>query len=181
MIRWFLNEYLGINSRPVPPYSLDQRKIDLLSLYMLVTKDGGYREVTTENIWPIIAKDLGFEYKDGDYMRIVYAMYLDVLEHYYKYKTVQEKVHVKEVVNEGAKSSQRCHRKTKSADMGRDVTAGEDHKGVESTHAAFFAGIDDDDWNQVKRRKRFNFNHARWAVEEANRSVMNQALKHNQV
>ncbi|KAM0058581.1 putative transcription factor & chromatin remodeling ARID family [Helianthus debilis subsp. tardiflorus] len=181
MIRWFLNEFLGINSRPVPPFSLDQRKIDLLSLYMLVTKDGGYREVTTKNIWPIIAIDLGFEYKDGDYMRIVYAMYLDVLEYYYKYKTIQEKVHVKEVVNEGAESSQRSHRKTKSEDMGRDVAAGEDHKGAESTQVAFFAGIDDDDWNQVKRRKRFNFNQARWAVEEANQTVMNQALKHNQV
>ncbi|KAJ0512162.1 putative transcription factor & chromatin remodeling ARID family [Helianthus annuus] len=76
MIRWFLNEYMGINSRPVPPYSSDQRKIDLLSLYILVTKDGGYREVTTENTWPIIAKDMGFEYKDGDYMRIIYAMYV---------------------------------------------------------------------------------------------------------
>ncbi|MFS7902461.1 putative transcription factor & chromatin remodeling ARID family [Helianthus anomalus] len=59
MVQWFLNEYLGINYRPIPPYSLDQQKIDLLSLYMLVEKDGGYREVTTENTWPIIAKDLG--------------------------------------------------------------------------------------------------------------------------
>ncbi|MFS8010118.1 hypothetical protein Hanom_Chr14g01293231 [Helianthus anomalus] len=66
-------------------------------------------------------------------MRIVYAMSLDVLEYYYKYKTVQEKVHVKEVVNDGAESSQRSHRKTKSEDMGHDVAAGEDHKGTEST------------------------------------------------
>ncbi|MFS8010119.1 hypothetical protein Hanom_Chr14g01293241 [Helianthus anomalus] len=50
MVQWFLNEYLGINYRPIPPYSLDQRKIDLLSLYMLVEKDGEYREVTIENI-----------------------------------------------------------------------------------------------------------------------------------
>ncbi|MFS7923597.1 putative transcription factor & chromatin remodeling ARID family [Helianthus anomalus] len=46
MIRWFLNEYMGINSRPVPPYYLDQRKIDLLSLYILVAKDGGYPQKT---------------------------------------------------------------------------------------------------------------------------------------
>ncbi|KAF5805083.1 putative transcription factor & chromatin remodeling ARID family [Helianthus annuus] len=181
MVQWFLNEYLGINHRPIPPYSMDQRKIDLLSLYMLVEKDGGYRNVTTENMWPIIAKDPGLEYKDGDYIRIVYAMYLDVLEYYYKYKAVQEKLHVKEVTVDGADSSQRNHRKTRSEDIGCKGTAGEDHQEVEPTQAAFFAGIKDDDWHQMKRRKRFNFNQARWAVEEANRSVMNQAHKHNQV
>ncbi|MFS7971171.1 hypothetical protein Hanom_Chr09g00829591 [Helianthus anomalus] len=108
-------------------------------------------------------------------------MYLDVLEYYYKYKTVQENVHVKEVVNEDVESSQRRHTKTKSDDMGRGVAASEDNKGAKSEQATFFARIDDGDWNQVKRRKKFNFNYARWAVEEANRSVMNHALKHNQV
>ncbi|KAJ0915453.1 hypothetical protein HanPSC8_Chr06g0250011 [Helianthus annuus] len=40
MIRSFLNEYMGITSKPVPPYFSDQRKIDLLSLYILVARDG---------------------------------------------------------------------------------------------------------------------------------------------
>ncbi|KAJ0711627.1 putative transcription factor interactor and regulator CCHC(Zn) family [Helianthus annuus] len=181
MVRWFLNEYLGITHRPIPPYTMDQRKIDLLSLYMLVEKDGGYRDVTTENIWPIVAKDLGLEYKDGDYIRIVYAMYLDVLEYYYKYKTVQENVQVKEVTNDDADSSQRSHRKTRSEDMGCNDTSGGKHQEFEPTQVAFYAGIRDDNWHQMKRRKKFNFNQARWAVEEANRTVMNQAHKHNQV
>ncbi|MFS7951269.1 putative transcription factor & chromatin remodeling ARID family [Helianthus anomalus] len=133
MVPWFLNEFLGITHRPIPPYFMDQRKIDLLSLYMLVEKDGGYRDVTTENIWPIVAKDLGLEYKDGDYIRIVYAMYLDVLEYYYKYKTVQEKVQVKEVTNDGADSSQRSHRKTRSEDMGCNDTSGGEHQEFEPT------------------------------------------------
>ncbi|KAF5817367.1 putative transcription factor & chromatin remodeling ARID family [Helianthus annuus] len=120
MVRWFLNDYMGITSRPVPPYSPNKRRIDLLSLYVLVGRDGGYRDVTTENIWPIIAKDLGFEYQDGDYMRIIYAMYLDVLEYYYKFKSVQEKVQDKEVANDEAGPSQGCHRRMRSAGDVRD-------------------------------------------------------------
>ncbi|KAF5823706.1 putative transcription factor interactor and regulator CCHC(Zn) family [Helianthus annuus] len=175
MIRWFLNEYMGITSRPVPPYFSDQRKIDLLSLYILVASDGGYREVTTENTWLIIAKDLGFEYKDGDYMRITYAMYLDVLEYYYKFKSVQVVVHVKEMVNHGAESSGGRHRKTRSAGAAHDEAAGNDHNGADSTQFALFAGNGwEDDRNLHKRRKRFNFSYMKKAVEDANRSVMQQ-------
>ncbi|KAJ0863029.1 putative transcription factor & chromatin remodeling ARID family [Helianthus annuus] len=175
MIRWFLYEYMGITSRPVPPYFSDQRKIDFLSLYILVAKDGGYREVTTENIWPIIAKDLGFEYKDGDYMRITYAMYLDVLEYYYKFKSVHEAVHVKEMVNDGAEFSGSRYRKARSAGTAQDENADDDHNGADSTQFALFAGnIWEDNWNLHKRRKRFNFSYTKKAVEDANQSVMQQ-------
>ncbi|MFS7901087.1 putative transcription factor & chromatin remodeling ARID family [Helianthus anomalus] len=177
MIHWFLYEYMGITSRPVPPYFPDQRKIDLLSLYILVAKDGGYREVTTENIWPIIAKDLGFEYKDGDYMRITYAMYLDVLEYYYKFKSVQEAVHVKEMVNEGAEFSGDEHRKTRSEGMNQNEKADKVYAGVDSTHFAFFAGNGwEDNWNLHKRRKRFNFSYMKKAMDDANGSVMQKGF-----
>ncbi|MFS8003679.1 hypothetical protein Hanom_Chr13g01216691 [Helianthus anomalus] len=120
-------------------------------------------------MWPIIAKDLGLEYKDGDFIRIIYTMYLDILEYYYKFKTVQKMVHDKEVINEDAEFSKRGHRKNRSEDMGgcNDAAGGEHHE-VEPTQAAFFEGIRDDNWHQMKKRKRFNFNQARWAVEEAN-------------
>ncbi|KAJ0606462.1 putative transcription factor & chromatin remodeling ARID family [Helianthus annuus] len=52
LARWFLFEYMGITTRPVPPFIPNKRKIDLLSLYILVAVDGGYRDVTTENLWP---------------------------------------------------------------------------------------------------------------------------------
>ncbi|MFS7962307.1 putative transcription factor & chromatin remodeling ARID family [Helianthus anomalus] len=117
LVWWFLYDYMGITSRSIPPYTTDQKKIDLLSLYILVANDGGFREVTTENTWPIIAKDLGLGYEDGDYIRIVYAMYLDVLEYYYKFKTVQNKVQVKEMINENAGLLKDCERKSRSADI----------------------------------------------------------------
>ncbi|KAJ0665484.1 putative transcription factor & chromatin remodeling ARID family [Helianthus annuus] len=159
---------MGITLRPVPPYSPNKRRIDLLSLYVLVGRDGSYRDVTTENIWPIIAKDLGFEYQDGDYMRIIYAMYLDVLEYYYKFKSVQEKVQDKEMVNDEAGPSQGCHKRMRSAGDVRDD--------ADSTEYALFAGNGwEDDWNLHKKRKRFNFNHMKKAVEDTNRSVMQQA------
>ncbi|KAF5753761.1 putative transcription factor interactor and regulator CCHC(Zn) family [Helianthus annuus] len=197
LVRWFLYDYMGITSRPIPPFTTDQKKIDLLSLYILVANDGGYREVTTENTWPIIAKDLGLGYEEGDHIRIVYAMYLDVLEYYYKFKTVQNKVQVKEMINEDAGMRKNCDRKSRSADMVQGSaaginqhdegssqeshrkirSAGNTHEGAEmnnqSMHYALFA--EDgwaDNWSARKRRKRFNFTHIRKAMEEANRSVM---------
>ncbi|KAM0004425.1 putative transcription factor & chromatin remodeling ARID family [Helianthus debilis subsp. tardiflorus] len=172
MVKWFLIDYMGISSRPIHPYAPNKRRIYLLSMYILVTRDGGYREVSTENLWPAIAKALGFDYQDGDYMRLIYAMYLDIREYYYKFKTVQGKVHDKKMVIEEEGSSRGCHVRRKSAsDLQNEHAA--------STHFALFAGNEGDDWNQLKKRKRFNFNHARWAVEEANMSVMEQARKHN--
>ncbi|MFS7901075.1 putative transcription factor & chromatin remodeling ARID family [Helianthus anomalus] len=174
MVKWFLIDYMGITTRPVPPFTPNKRKIDLLSLYIPVAIDGGYKEVTTENLRPAITKDLGFGYEDGDYMRVTYTMYLDILEYYYKFKTVQGKVQDKGMVFEEGESSTGCLRRPKSASEVQQEPAG-------PAQVALFAGIDDDDWNQVKKRKRFNFNYARCVVEEANWSVMEQARKHNQV
>ncbi|MFS7901149.1 putative transcription factor & chromatin remodeling ARID family [Helianthus anomalus] len=169
MVRWFLSVYMGVTSRPIPPYSPNQRKIDLLSLFILVIRDGGYREITTDNTWPIIAKDLGFEYQDRDYIRIVYAMYLDVLEYYYKFKSVQEEVHVKEMMNDAAEIKGGHHRRTKSA----EDAAVQDQGNGDTTHYALFTRKGSvDDWNVHKRRKRFNFDHVRKTVDDANRSVM---------
>ncbi|KAF5809216.1 putative transcription factor interactor and regulator CCHC(Zn) family [Helianthus annuus] len=172
MVKWFLYDYMGLTTRPLPPFAPNKKRINLLSLYILVAIDGGYREVTTENLWPAIAKDLGFDYDDGDYMRVIYAMYLDILEYYYKFKTIQGNVQDKKVMLEEGGSSTGFHKGAKSADKVHPQSA-------DSAQVALFAGVDDDDWNQGKKRKRFNF--ARWAVEEANRSVMEQACKHNQV
>ncbi|MFS8015361.1 putative transcription factor & chromatin remodeling ARID family [Helianthus anomalus] len=47
MTEWLLRQKLGINTRPVPPYSEDNRKIDLLDLYMVVKRDGGYKNITS--------------------------------------------------------------------------------------------------------------------------------------
>ncbi|KAJ0911807.1 putative transcription factor interactor and regulator CCHC(Zn) family [Helianthus annuus] len=174
LVKWFLFEYMGILTRPVPPVTSHKRKINLLSLYLLVAVDGGYKNVTTENLWPAIAKDLGFDYEDGDYMRVTYAMYLGILEYYYNFKAVQKRVQDKETVLEEGRSTGGCHERSKSAGEAQQESAG-------AAQVALFAGIDDEDWNQGKRRKRFNFNYARWAVDEANRSVLDQARKHNQV
>ncbi|MFS7927992.1 putative transcription factor & chromatin remodeling ARID family [Helianthus anomalus] len=96
MLEWFLRIKLGISTRPVPPYSADNRKIDLLGLYMVVKRDGGYKNVTSNNIWAVVAKDMGYDYDDGELMRIIFVMYLDVLVYYYKFKSVQEKAIAKE-------------------------------------------------------------------------------------
>ncbi|KAJ0566123.1 putative transcription factor interactor and regulator CCHC(Zn) family [Helianthus annuus] len=90
MIEWFIKEKLEINSRPLPAYVSNNRKVGLLDLYMVVKREGGHRRITENGMWAMIAKDIGFEYEDGEYMRLIYAMYLDVLVYYYKIKMTQE-------------------------------------------------------------------------------------------
>ncbi|KAM0046853.1 putative transcription factor & chromatin remodeling ARID family [Helianthus debilis subsp. tardiflorus] len=112
MLTWFITVKLGITTRPIPPHAADNKKMDLLGLYMIVERDGGYRSVTDNNTWPVIAKDMGYEYHDGEFMRIIYAMYLDVLVYYYRFKSVQEKAIDKEMMKEEESSSVGCHERS---------------------------------------------------------------------
>ncbi|MFS7998204.1 putative transcription factor & chromatin remodeling ARID family [Helianthus anomalus] len=172
MILWFITVFLGITTRPVPPMMIDDRRIDLLSLYMIVERDGGYRSVTDDNLWPIIAKDLGYEYKDGEYMRVVYAMYLDVLIYYYRFKDVKEKACDLERMKEKEAVPESSHGRSASAKVIKDVTA--------MDHYALYASNDwEGVWNMQKKQRKFNFNEARKAVEEANVSVLKFAAKRN--
>ncbi|KAM0055468.1 putative transcription factor & chromatin remodeling ARID family [Helianthus debilis subsp. tardiflorus] len=98
MVDWFLTKKLEISTRPIPAYASNNRKVNLLELYMLVKREGGHKCVTTNNLWAVIAKDTGFDYQDGEFMRLMYAMYLDVLVYYYKFKTTQLNVSEKETV-----------------------------------------------------------------------------------
>ncbi|KAJ0884832.1 putative transcription factor & chromatin remodeling ARID family [Helianthus annuus] len=97
MVDWFLTKKLEIMTRPIPAYASDNRKVSLLELYLVAEREGGHRRVTENNLWAMVAKDMGFEYCDGDFMRLMYAMYLDVLVYYHKYKIIQTKVQEKEV------------------------------------------------------------------------------------
>ncbi|KAJ0764175.1 putative non-specific serine/threonine protein kinase [Helianthus annuus] len=143
------------------------RKVNLLSWYLLVAMDGGYRNVTTENIWPAIVKDMGFNYEDGDYMRVTYAAYLDVLEYYYNFKQVQKEMQDKKTVLEEGTSTGGRQGSSKNAGVTKQDS-------TEMETVALFAVVDDEDWNKGKRRKHFNFNYAKWAMDEANRSVLDQ-------
>ncbi|KAF5753783.1 putative transcription factor interactor and regulator CCHC(Zn) family [Helianthus annuus] len=92
MVEWFMIKKLGITTRPLPAYASNNRKVFLLDLYLEIEKEGGHRSVTENNLWPKVAKDMGFEYSGGELMRLIYVMYLDVLVYYYKFKIVQSGV-----------------------------------------------------------------------------------------
>ncbi|KAJ0789995.1 putative transcription factor & chromatin remodeling ARID family [Helianthus annuus] len=148
MVDWFLKEKMGITSRSIPPLLDDGRRIDLLGLYIMVERDGGYQSVTVDNLWPAIAKDLGFEYQDGDFIRD---------------KEMVEQEESSLAGNDGGRS--------KSAPAPDDDA---------SEHYALYAGNSwEGSWNLHKKRRRFNFNEARKAVDEATRSVLMYAAKHN--
>ncbi|MFS7984610.1 putative transcription factor & chromatin remodeling ARID family [Helianthus anomalus] len=162
MIDWFLKAKLGINSRPLPAYASNNRKVSLLDLYMAVKREGGHRRITENGIWAMIARDIGFEYDDGEYMRLIYAMYLDVLVYYYKYKTTQEKAlekeEVKMVVDPRLSRSEEDRMAATDADQteteGSSRSAKDASKDVE--HYAFFTG---NDWHGIKKlniRRRFD-------------------------
>ncbi|KAJ0545783.1 putative transcription factor & chromatin remodeling ARID family [Helianthus annuus] len=98
MVDWFIKKKLEISTRPIPAYASDNRKVNLLELYMVVKREGGHRNVTANNLWVVVAKDMGFDYQDGEFMRLMYAMYLDVLVYYYKFKSTRQNVFEKETV-----------------------------------------------------------------------------------
>ncbi|KAL9994765.1 hypothetical protein Hdeb2414_s0875g00956611 [Helianthus debilis subsp. tardiflorus] len=110
---------------------------------------------------------MGYEYDDGEFMRIMYAMYLDVLVYYYKFKTVQGRVIDKEVVEQDGGPSDSRHERRKSD--------GDVQEEEEIHHYALFVG---NDWEGAKKmqkkRRRFDFKQAMKAMEEANRSVLNE-------
>ncbi|MFS7952947.1 putative transcription factor & chromatin remodeling ARID family [Helianthus anomalus] len=134
MLTWFITVKLGNSTRPIPPNAADNKKVDLLGLYMVVERDGGYQNVTDNNMWPMVAKDMGYEYHDGEFMRIIYAMYLDVLVYYYKFKMVQGRATDKEVIKEGEGLSDTRHERRRSAGDERDEEA--------MQHYALFEGND---------------------------------------
>ncbi|KAM0034072.1 putative transcription factor & chromatin remodeling ARID family [Helianthus debilis subsp. tardiflorus] len=100
MVTWFVNNFLKIPSSPVLPIIRNNDQVDLMDLYLKVKRDGGYKNITSNNTWAMIAKDIGYEYHDGEFMRIMHAMYLDALVYYYKFKTVQGRVIDKEVLEQ---------------------------------------------------------------------------------
>ncbi|MFS7951822.1 putative transcription factor & chromatin remodeling ARID family [Helianthus anomalus] len=54
MIDWFLRVKMGINSRPIPVYMGNDKKVNLLELYMVVKRKGGHRIVTSNNLWAMV-------------------------------------------------------------------------------------------------------------------------------
>ncbi|KAF5775234.1 putative transcription factor & chromatin remodeling ARID family [Helianthus annuus] len=70
MVEWFITKKVGVTTRPIPAYASNNRKVSLLDLYLEIEKEGGHRRVTENNLWPKVAKDIGFEYSDGELMHL---------------------------------------------------------------------------------------------------------------
>ncbi|KAL9995747.1 putative transcription factor interactor and regulator CCHC(Zn) family [Helianthus debilis subsp. tardiflorus] len=204
MIEWFLKVKLEIQSRPLPAVISNNRKVGLLDLYMAVKREGGHRRVTENGMWAMIAKDAGFEFEDGEYMRLIYAVYLDVLVYYYKVKITQatayrmedEKIEdPRECKSDGEKETAECSSSARATEkevshyaLYAGQTGGVDWlQGNSGTiqdeakdHYVFYGGSD---WHGLKKlqRKRFDFSRAKKAVTEANKSVLKNSLKPNYV
>ncbi|KAJ0694559.1 putative transcription factor & chromatin remodeling ARID family [Helianthus annuus] len=169
MLGWFIKIKLGISTRPIPPYLADNRKIDLLDLYMVVKRDGGYKTVTNNNLWEVVAKDMGYDYNDRELMRIMYAMYLDVLVYYYKFKTVQGNVMEKKMIKSDEGRSVNDRERSKSEGNAQEEET--------LQHYALFAVNDWHGMKKIQKRRRFDFKQATKAVDEANQSVLQRSTK----
>ncbi|KAJ0693746.1 putative transcription factor & chromatin remodeling ARID family [Helianthus annuus] len=151
---------------------------------MVVKRDGGHKNFTSNNLWALVATDMGYDYGDGELMRIMYAMYLDVLVYYYEFKSTQQKVMEKETMksDEGVSGSRCYFDHHNPAANRRERTRSEGCiPEEEGDHYALFAG---NDWHRMKKlqkRCQFDFKQAVKAVDEANKSVLLHSLKHNQV
>ncbi|KAF5786916.1 putative transcription factor & chromatin remodeling ARID family [Helianthus annuus] len=166
-----------------------QTKFD--EMYLIIEREGGHRYVTKNNIWPMIAKEMGFEYSDGELMRRIYAMYLDVLVYYHKFKTVQLQVHDKELTEEktelGRNADPRSNRSEGDAaekDAGQDIRVEVNQVVTEDPSLEHYALFTNNGWHENKRRhtrRRFDFNRARAAMDDANESVLKYSHKQNHV
>ncbi|KAJ0581842.1 putative transcription factor & chromatin remodeling ARID family [Helianthus annuus] len=169
MVDWFLTKKLEVMTRPIPAYASNNRKVSLLELYLVVEREGGHRRVTENNLWAMVAKDMGFEYGDGEFMRLMYAMYLDVLVYYHKFKTLRGS---KSEGDDETGTVAYCTEKIKgSCDDARNDT----------DHFAFYAG---NDWQGMRRlhtRRKFDFNRAKVAMDDANKSILMHSFKQNYV
>ncbi|MFS8030989.1 hypothetical protein Hanom_Chr17g01540481 [Helianthus anomalus] len=132
---------------------------------------------------------MGFEYSDGAFMRLMYAMYLDILIYCHKFKTIQTNVHDKEVTEEKETQTGKMNpRGSRSEGDQVEQVAGHAEKDNDSQevaenqseHYALFAS---NDWQGIKRlnTRRFDFNRAKAAVDDANNSVLKHSRKHNYV
>ncbi|MFS7911468.1 putative transcription factor & chromatin remodeling ARID family [Helianthus anomalus] len=154
MLEWFLKIKLGISTRPLPPYTADNKKINLLDLYVVVKREDGHKNVTTNNLRVVISKDMGYDYGDGELMRIMYVMYLDVLVYYYKFKSTQLKVFENEIVknNEDVSRSRKYSGHYDSVADRRERIKSEgsfpEEEEEEGDHYALFAG---NDWHDMKK------------------------------
>ncbi|MFS7928314.1 putative transcription factor & chromatin remodeling ARID family [Helianthus anomalus] len=170
MIDWFLCIRMGINSRPIPVYMGNNKRVNLLELYMIVKREGGHRTVTSNNLWAMVS--MGHDYEDGEYMRIVYAMYLDVLIYYYKFKSIQDNVR-----NEETQGTARTV--DAAGDGGRRIVSTGGIPDDDREHFALFAGNNWNGMKKIQKRRRFDFRQAEKAVNEANRSVLMNSHGYN--
>ncbi|XP_020547578.1 AT-rich interactive domain-containing protein 1 [Sesamum indicum] len=77
----FLKEVSGISCfRPLPPLIGEGEEVDLFKLHVVVRKRGGYRGVSENGLWSLVAKDCGFELRTGAALKLVYVKYLDTLD-----------------------------------------------------------------------------------------------------
>ncbi|MFS7984386.1 putative transcription factor & chromatin remodeling ARID family [Helianthus anomalus] len=175
MVDWFQKVELEINSRPLPAYADNNKKVSLLDLYLAVKREGGHRRVTDNHMWAVISKDMGLEYSDGE-MRLMYAMYLDVLVYYYKVKSTKDVAAEKEI-----KEDIEVKRRTRSMEMeaSTSMQSREEQEQAADEHYAFFAANDWYGLKQLKQRKKFDFKRAEKAVKEANESVQKYSRKEN--
>ncbi|KAJ0690726.1 putative transcription factor & chromatin remodeling ARID family [Helianthus annuus] len=176
MIDWFLKVKLEINTRPLPAYAENNRKVSLLDLYLAVKREGCHRRVTGNHMWAVISKYMGLDYNDVELMRLMYAMYLDVLVYYYKIKSTQQVAAEKEI-NEDVGDKRRT--RSMEMDEGTSVQSCAERGGATDEHYAFFARNDWYGLKRLKQRKKFDFKRAENAVNEANDSVLKHSRKGN--
>ncbi|MFS8023077.1 putative transcription factor & chromatin remodeling ARID family [Helianthus anomalus] len=184
MVEWFIKTKLEISTIPIPTYATNNRKVNLLELYMVVKREGGHKNVISNNLWVVVAKDMVYDYPDGELMRLMYVMYLDVLVYYNNFKTTQQHACERESVKDDE-----LMRQSRSYVDNQGTVAGQRERNLsdgcipeqEGDHYALFAGNDWHGMKKLQKRRRFDFKQVEKAVDEANRSVLMHSRKYNQV
>lgn len=77
----FLKQICGRNSyRPLPPMLGNGQCVDLFKLFSIVKEKGGYRAVSKNVLWDLVAEESGLDSGFGSSLKLVYFKYLDLLD-----------------------------------------------------------------------------------------------------
>ncbi|KAI9182487.1 hypothetical protein LWI28_025838 [Acer negundo] len=95
-LRVFLKEICGRENfgSLLPPMLGDAQTVDLFKLLLVVRERGGYKAVSKNGLWELVAKESGLESCLSSSVKLVYFKYLDVLERWLE-RVVDDRANLK--------------------------------------------------------------------------------------
>ncbi|MFS8004881.1 putative transcription factor & chromatin remodeling ARID family [Helianthus anomalus] len=85
LLKWFVSCYLGIcKEGEIPPTLLNGKDVNLITIYRVITKQGGLKKVDEDDAWEQVAVQCRFFVVMLKMSKVSYVRYVDLLEWYFQ-------------------------------------------------------------------------------------------------